>query len=739
MESRTMDSWVRRSVANRVGFRTAVVCLMSFVLTMAIGLPVSAQSNDASNSETLEEVVVEAEREEGKSLLGPVPKADPGEMTAEGGQLGPLGNRDYMDVPFSGVSYTDTFVESQVPVGIRDILKNDPSVTNESARGAHFDGFRIRGDRANYIYGGLPGPFDRGASHSLEQYSRVEVLKGPSGVMNVGATGTGFVGGIVNLVPKRATDRPITKINLNYLSGDAHKMHADIGRRLGADNQFGVRLNMVSEHGELNIDGTTIDRESVHLAMDYRANKTDVTLDLGYQDSLDKGAHPKFDGFGPVSSIPEAPKLDRTYGQPWQEDHDERFSAVARVEHQLTTNWTGGVSYSDVHLNEDGPTEATADFVDDNGSYRQTLRLNQHANRYYQNFTTYVKGNVETPGLFGTGEIDHNVALTYYTDKDDNDVDFGRTITADTSSLSDPVYMDEVADSQAGPTPDFSESETKYTSLIDEMRFQNGKYRLLAGVQSIELRRPSDDGYEESEVVPVTAFTYKPSDGQTYYASYSEAFERGDAAPFTASNFGERTNPLESTQIEVGYKRDLGNYRYSTALFQVTKDRTHTNPTTDVFGIFGEQEHTGVEASISGRIQEGFRVTGGALYMDAELTETPGGSNNGNIPVAIPEFRARLTSEYDVDVGAKHPLTLSGGIFHTGEQQVNAANTLEIPSWTTLDLGVHKTFEDPATGADLTANLKVENVTDERYWDNAAFGLSPGNPRTIRFSLSSRF
>ena len=74
----------------------------------------------------------------------------------------------------------------------------------------------------------------------VEAYERVEIFRGPSAFLNgfVGA-----VGGTINLVPKRATNTAITSLAATYGTNGQVGGQADVGRRFGSDQQFGVRFN----------------------------------------------------------------------------------------------------------------------------------------------------------------------------------------------------------------------------------------------------------------------------------------------------------------------------------------------------------------------------------------------------------------------------------------------------------------------------------------------------------------
>ncbi|MCO6740622.1 TonB-dependent siderophore receptor, partial [Streptomyces sp. CHA15] len=85
-------------------------------------------------------------------------------------------------------------------------------------------------------------------------------LKGPSQLLN-GISPRGSVGGGINLVPKRATDQPITEFTGSYASDSQIGGAVDIGRRFGEDNRFGLRFNGVKQSGDTTWDHQHVDRQ----------------------------------------------------------------------------------------------------------------------------------------------------------------------------------------------------------------------------------------------------------------------------------------------------------------------------------------------------------------------------------------------------------------------------------------------------------------------------------------------
>ncbi|WP_278389374.1 TonB-dependent receptor domain-containing protein, partial [Thalassospira xiamenensis] len=116
--------------------------------------------------------------------------------------------------------------------------------------------------------------------------------------------------------------------------------------------------------------------------------------------------------------------------------------------------------------------------------------------------------------------------------------------------------------------------------------------------------------------------------------------------------------------------------------------------------------------------------------------DTQNGTNDGNTPIGIPDYVAKLGIEYDLPFlkGA----TVNARAVHTASQYVNATNTLSIPSWTRLDLGARYTTEVHEYPVTIRAN--IENVTDSDYWASANGGyLTMGAPLTAKLSLTADF
>ena len=206
-------------------------------------------------------------------VVGQPPPAYPGGQLGSGTRLGVLGNRSVFETPFNTAGYTEKLIRDQQAKSLLDVVANDPSVRAiGSLSDAYGSSVLVRGfilQPADYGFDGLFGivDFRRPFVFNAE---RVEVLKGPSALIN-GAAPNGGIGGSINIIPKRAYDEPLTRITPFFISHGQGGVMVDVGRRYGEQKEWGVRANGVYQKGETAIDRERLELGFGSLAVDYRS------------------------------------------------------------------------------------------------------------------------------------------------------------------------------------------------------------------------------------------------------------------------------------------------------------------------------------------------------------------------------------------------------------------------------------------------------------------------------------
>ncbi len=674
--------------------------LLATTALVAGAVPAQAQQSGSGGAVQLSPVVVEGKGGDAKSSVGAPPPAYAGGQVSRGARVGALGNRDIMDVPFSVTSYTEELIQNQQAETLADVLENDPGVRSTYGFGNFAELFVIRGfpiSGEDITVDGLAGMAPRQVS-SAETLGRVEVLRGSNAFLNgIGLSSSGIGGGI-NLVPKRAGDEPLTRLTLGWEQESRIGAHLDVGRRYGENKEFGVRANVALRDGETAIENEQRETMLGALALDYRGERFRASLDLSNQRLRVDQGRPTVQLNG--TSVPGAPDSDINYGQPYSYTELRETTAQTRIEYDFADNLMGYAAFGVRDTREDG--EYASPTVDGNG--------NGTIGRMY-----VPREDITTSGIAGlrgeavTGMVAHRLdgGVSGARTENRNSYDLS---SSNPTSIYNPVDHPMPGSLFAGGSqtdlPKVSQTELRSVFLSDTLSVYEDRVQLTLGARHQWLQVENFDrtsgartsNYDESETSPVVGLVVKPLDYLSLYANRIEGLSQGDSAPSTAINVGEVLPPYVSTQYEVGAKLDFGRVGASVAVFQIEKPNAVLDPTTQYYGVSGEQENRGIELMLFGEPMKGLRLLGGVTFIEAELNGTAGGANDGNTAVGVPEFLANAGVEWDAPF--LRGLTLSGRVIHTGSQYVNDANTLEIPDGEPL--GRHRL---------LTAGVRRDSLT----------------------------
>ena len=259
-----------------------------------------------------------------------------GGQVSTGGRMGLLGDKDFMETPFNTISYTEKFIADRQARDITDVISAaDPTVFSTGMTGIISENYSIRGFSSSIgdvTFGGLFGvaPFYRA---SPEMFERVDVLKGPSALLN-GMPPGGSVGGTVNLVPKRAGDEPLTRLTTSFMSDAQLGAHIDLGRRFGERKQFGIRFNGVLRDGDGAVNHQEKETRLASLGLDWRGDRARLSADLysseDRTDGLNRGIN-----LAAGLPVPRPPKADTLLNPSWAFYDTKDKGAMVRGELDL--------------------------------------------------------------------------------------------------------------------------------------------------------------------------------------------------------------------------------------------------------------------------------------------------------------------------------------------------------------------------------------------------------------------
>ncbi|WP_052097355.1 TonB-dependent receptor [Achromobacter sp. RTa] len=667
-----------------------------------------------------------------------LPPDYPGGQVARGGRLGLLGNRDVMDAPFNVTNYTSDLLANRQAVTLADALNVEPSVRFTGQIGGVTDSFYIRGfpigegNLGEIAFDGVYGVAPN--YHVFTDYiERVEVLKGPAALL-YGMSPNSGVGGVINMVPKRALPEDLTRVSADYVADTQFGARADISRRFGTDGEWGVRVNGMHRQGDTPLDNLYSRTDIGALSLDYQGERLRASLDLLTQnEKIDAPTRPFLVAAG--IDVPHAADGRRNATQPWGWWKSDGQSALLRVEYDISDNLTvfadaGGSDTSVARLSDQTPTivnEAGDTIVTPNNFRFQVDR------------STY---NAGVRARLDTGPVSHAISFmgSLYSDRNSQASVTGTPLT---SNIYHPIARPEQYIPAPASVPKVSSSDLSGFALADTLSILDERAQLSLGVrqQRIESRNFNAAtgartlSYDESATTPLAGLVIKPWSHVSFYANYIEGLSKGDVAPATASNAGQVFKPYKARQKEVGVKLDLDSAMLTLSAFEITKPSGQL--TNGVYGVDSEQRNRGLEFNVAGEPFKGLRLLGGVTYLDAELTRAGNHANVGNRPVGVPKLSVNLGAEWDTPWVAG--LTLTGGMIHTGSEYINQANTQSVPSWTTFDLGAR--YATKVYGKDVTLRANVVNVFNRAYWSGvASYGtISQGVPRTVMLSASMDF
>jgi len=727
----------------------AVLCALS------INHAVAEESKTAeSGVETLDEIKVNASADaNAKGVMKPYA----GGQVARGGRVGVLGNQDAMDTPFSINAYTNELIQNQQAKSVGDVLLNDPSVRVARGFGNFQESYFIRGylvfsDSVAYngLYGLLPRQYI-----AAELFERVEVLRGASAFLNGSSPNGDGVGGAISLLPKRAPNDPLNLVTAGWSSGNQQYMAADVARRFGPDDRAGVRLNVSHRDGGTAIDKESMELDLVSLAFDWRGDDVRLSADVGYQNNKLNETRTNVTlsaTSAGITAVPRAPDSKHNWAQPYSYSNERDLFGTLRAEWDINKQLTLYAAAGSRHSHE---ANSLANLTVLN-STTGAAATNRFDNIRQDSVLT---GEAGLKGHFNTAMIEHDWVLSTNAYSALRKIDFASTTTNSlVTNLYTPTYYNRpvFTGANAAPFDEYVNYEANFQSISlgDTLSMLDKRLLITLGARHQNLKYLNKNAlgvtttnYDESKLSPVAGFVVKPWHGVSLYANYIEALTQGDTASTAntslgapLANAGQTLAPFVSRQKEVGAKFDFGKVRFSAAYFTTEKPRGVSDLSTNLFTTQGRENHQGVELMTYGEILPGLRILGGVTFLDTEQKETKVAATEGKKTIGVPDKQANFGVEWDVKTVAG--LTLDARVIATDSMYANAANTLELPGWTRLDIGAR--YVTDIKGKLFTVRGRIDNVADRDYW--ASSGGSPGSgylvmgaPRTVTVSAQLDF
>lgn len=687
----------------------------SVLMAAMLATPTIAHADDAPATEKPldEDILVKGRRET---------------MVAEVVQVGAFRNRAWIDTPATISVITRSLMDAQNVQGLEAALRNTPGITQQTTSPFNTNTFNVRGVQiradSNYrLNGGLP--IINYAPMPVENKQRVELLKGVSALYY----GFAMPSGILNLVTKRAGSQPVTSL---YSTADTEGGFGggfDVGRRFGADDRFGLRINGYGADLQSTTNGVSGHRQLISGAFDWQVDdRLTIKADVEYyhRSGQEPGGITLPTAVSGKITLPAVPDPSLRFAPENAVFTTWGMNAALRADYAISDKWSarveGGVS--EAHRNRMISTLGSVNLTTGAGRDAITYTPGQFwENRY---------GRAELAGEFMTGPLRHEILLgvarTQMYSRDQLQMRYATVA----QNLYNPVVIPQSALTLSTTT--INAGGVNYDTgayVMDTIHM--GPLQVIGGLRAVDYRITSASStYTVRTVTPSFGLMLRPAKPISLYASYIEGLESAGTAPDTATNAGQVMDPAVSRQFEGGLRFEAHGMQASLAAFRIQRALAYTD-TTNTYVLNGRAVHQGFEAAVTGKILPGVEVSISGQYLDATQRNTGSAAQDGKRVVNSARWSGSAFVQYA-------PAFLKGwsvnaGAYYTGDRYADALNLALLQGYTTYSAGFGHSWSMPGKHR-LTLRASVENLTDKRYWATGGTTLYAGASRTGKMTLT---
>ncbi|EOT5498108.1 TonB-dependent receptor [Citrobacter koseri] len=665
--------------------------------------------------------------------------------------VGPLGNKAWVDTPYSTTTVTKEMIENQQAQSVSELLKYSPSTQMQARGGMDVGRPQSRGMQGSVVANSRLDGLNivSTTAFPVEMLERLDVLNSLTGALYGPASPVGQF----NFVAKRPTEETLRKVTLGYQSRSAFTGHVDLGGHIDDDNRFGYRVNVLDQEGEGNLDDSTLRRKLLSVALDWNIQPgTQLQLDASHYEFIQKG-YPGSFSYGPNIKLPSAPDpKDKNLALSTAGNDLTTDTVSTRLIHYLNDDWsvTAGVGWQQA---DRAMRNVSSKIINNQGDISRSLKDSTAAGRFrVLSNTATLNGHVDT------GSVGHDIALstTGYVWSLYSAKGTGPSYSWDTTNMYHPSEMYEKGDGKiitGGDRYKSSVNTQQSITLGDTVTFTPKWSAMFYLSQSwIQSQNYNKSGHktgqiDENGLSPNAALMYKITPNVMAYVSYAESLEQGGTAPTNSDvkNAGQTLDPYRSKQYEMGLKADVSGMNLGAALFRLERPFAYVDPGDNVYKEQGNQVNNGLELTASGNVWQGLNIYSGVTLLDPKLQDTVSDTTSDKRVVGVPKVQANMLAEYSLP--SMPEWVYSANVHYTGKRAANDTNTAWASSYTTWDLGTRYTTK--ISSVPTTFRVVVNNVFDKHYWasifpsgtdgDNGSPSAFIGSGREVRASVTFDF
>jgi iron complex outermembrane receptor protein len=646
-----------------------------------------------------------------------------------------------VEVPQTVNVVTNRVIEDRQPASLDEAINAVSGVKQGNTLGGTQDAIQKRGfgtNRDNSIMrDGMQSVQARNFTPTTE---RIEVLKGPASMLY----GIQDPGGVINVVTKKpqlVDAHSISAFGSSFGGGGeqidltgpigtnglayrfiADKQNYDYWRNFGSIYQSVIAPSL-AWYG----DDTTVSAAYEH--MEYS-----VPFDRGTQINTKTGK---------VLDIPRNQRLD----EPYNVTTGRSDSLTLRMDHRLNDTWTlrTGYAYSRNYYNDYQSRFISADF--DTGVVTRRNDATRDAVQYAHTATVNMLGNLYW------GDVRHEVLFGADYMKNYRDLgDLYRSGPMTNFNYNSPVYgATPKPDTVSAPNSDQTDHLRTHAFFVQDAIHLNDQWIFQAGLRYDAFDELTGKGrpfvvgadVKDSKVVPRVGLVYLIQPDWSVYGSYTESFRPNTSI---ATPVGDLP-PEEGKSYEIGTKFQNDAITATVALFNINKKNVQTSVACGDDGkdtctrVAGEVRSRGLEADITGQLNEFWSLTGSYAYTDTKVLEDPILKGEPLDGVSKHTGALYLTRDFghvgvgDLRAGAGARLASRWGV------NDGAGKEYHLPSSKVADAFV--SYKMKLDERDLTLQLNLKNVFDEKYYITASGLGSPaiviGEPRQLLARMKLEF
>ena len=632
------------------------------------------------------------------------------------------------------------------------VQHNDSDRVSYSSRGYTINNFQIDG---------MLNTFGRMKSDSdTIIYDRIEVVRGATGL----TTGAGDPSATINMVRKRPTAQWQAQTGVSGGSYDDYYSYVDVGGPLAFDGRLRGRSVLAYRDSQSFRDHYQMQREVGYGVLE--ADLTDDTvLAVGY-DYQDKqvqgtswGTVPYWNSAGGKANLGRSTNM----ATPWSSWPLKDKTAFANLDQQLGGGWHLKAAYTHRESDTDGKVYyGGGGFPNDDRSGMSAYTGHMVGEQKMKAYDFNVAGPYSLFGrehemMFGYGEAERS---------SDNPYTVGGGVPKGYGNIADWKYMGDIAK--------FPDTVTARTGSTDSTRQKAGyvatrlsltdKFHAVLGSRygswktashsyrydkNLQLTGVETTTQQQNDIwTPYAGLLYDLTPEYTAYVSYTDIFKPQDNRDANRKYL----EPVVGSNYEVGLKGSLLDERLNvaTAVFWSKQDNVAElddsvppDPATgeEFYKSGGKgQKVQGFEVEVSGEVMTDWNMTAGYTYTHAANGEKQ--RANTTQPLNM----LRISTAYRLP-GDWHAMTVGGAVNwqsdiwgnsnrpigrDTDGDLITENAKIRQGAYTVVKLMSRYEFD-----RHLSASLNVDNLFDEKYYDNVGFynGVYWGDPRTVTLSL----